>query len=597
VASLDESVVGAGGVVSRSVVDGPILVEWDVPVVMDDGVVLRADVFRPAGEGRFPVLMSSGPYGKGLTWTTGVYQAQWASLVAGHPDVLEGSSGKYQNWETADPERWVPWGYALVRVDSRGAGRSPGFLDPQAPRSIQDFHDCIEWAAAQPWCSGKVGLAGISYYAVSQWLVAGTRPPHLAAICPWEGAGDQYRDSTCHGGIPSTFRINWMERQLAYVQHGVGERGRRNPNNGELASGPPTLTDDQLKTNRRDVREAMLAHPLYDQFWRDRAVDWSRIEVPLLTAANWGGQGLHPRGSYAAFESAGSRQRWLEVHGLEHWTHFYTAYGVSLQKRFFDHFLKGDDNGWPDQPPVLLQVRHVDRFEPRAEQEWPLARTQWTPLYLDLDAGRLRWDRPGPAATGSFPALTGKITLLTDPFERDTEFTGPAAATLFAASSTTDADLFVVLHLIDPDGDEVTFPGALDPHTPIGQGWLRASHRRLDPARSRPWQPYHPHDAVEPLTPGQAYELAVEIIPTSIVVPAGHRLGVSIRGSDYEYQGDLGDGADLATFANTMRGCGPFLHNDPATRPPAIYGGTTTIHAGPDHPTHILLPLIPTPNN
>jgi predicted acyl esterase len=313
----------------------------------------------------------------------------------------------------------------------------------------------------------------------------------------------------------------------------------------------------------------------------------------MLAAVNWGGQGLHPRGGYAGFEQAASEQKWLEVHGLEHWTHFYTAYGLDLQRRFFDHFLKGEDNGWQDQPPVLLQVRHVDRFEPRAEQEWPLARTQWTKLYLDLDNGRLTWEEPEQPGSRSFKAMEEKVTLVTEPFERETEITGPLAAKLFAASSTADADLFLVVHLFDPDGNEVTFPGTVDPHTPIGQGWLRASHRKLDPERSRPFQPYHPHDEVEPLEPEKTYELDIEILPTCIVVPSGYRLGLSVRGTDYEYEGgELGDRAHLSTFANVMKGSGPFVHDDPVTRPPEIYGGTTTIHSGGANASYLLLPII-----
>jgi uncharacterized protein len=170
-----------------------MLVEWDVPIAMDDGVVLRADVFRSVGAGRYPVIMSYGPYAKGLSFQEG-YPSAWQQMVAAFPEVTRGSSGLYQNWEVVDPERWVLDGYACVRVDGRGAGRSPGHLEPWSPRESRDFYACIEWAAAQGWSSGKVGLNGISYYGMNQWQVASLRPPHLAAICVWEGAADFYRD-------------------------------------------------------------------------------------------------------------------------------------------------------------------------------------------------------------------------------------------------------------------------------------------------------------------------------------------------------------------------------------------------------------------
>ena len=168
-------------------------VDWDVPIEMDDGVVLRADVFRP-DDGRRPVILSYGPYAKGLAFQEG-YPNQWERMVSQHPDVAAGSSNRYQNWEVVDPEKWVPDGYACVRVDSRGAGRSPGRLDPFSPRETSDLAACIEWAAGQPWSTGKVGLDGISYYAMNQWHVAGRAPRGLTAMCTWEGASDWYRDA------------------------------------------------------------------------------------------------------------------------------------------------------------------------------------------------------------------------------------------------------------------------------------------------------------------------------------------------------------------------------------------------------------------
>ena len=181
-------------------------VDWDAPITMDDGVVLRADVFRPTGAGKHPVILSYGPYAKGLSFQEG-YKGNWARLTKAAPEVLEGSSNKYQNWELVDPEKWVPDGYACVRVDSRGAGRSPGHLDVWSPREAQDLYQCVEWAGTQPWSNGKVGINGISYYAMNQWQVAALNPPHLAALCIWEGSSDYYRELCRHGGILSRLPV------------------------------------------------------------------------------------------------------------------------------------------------------------------------------------------------------------------------------------------------------------------------------------------------------------------------------------------------------------------------------------------------------
>jgi putative CocE/NonD family hydrolase len=373
-------------------------IDWDVPVEMDDGLVLRADVFRPIDDGRYPALVSYGPYGKGLSFQEG-YKTAWEIMARDFPDAVANSTNKYQNWEVADPEKWVPDDYVCVRVDSRGAGRSPGYLDHNNARENRDFYNCIEWVAAQPWCSGKVGLNGISYYAASQWRAAALEPPHLAAICVWEGWADMYRDGARHGGIACTFRKNWQEMQVVTVQHGRGERGPRSAVTGDLVCGPETLSEEELKKNRADMWANISGRRLVDDYYRERSADLSKVSVPLLSAANWGGQGLHTRGNFEGFVRAASKQKWLEAHGGSHWAPFYTDYGVKLQKRFFDHFLKGASNGWDKQPRVQLQVRHVDRFVQRHENEWPIARTRWTRYYLDLGNRSLSTNTPGGRAS------------------------------------------------------------------------------------------------------------------------------------------------------------------------------------------------------
>jgi uncharacterized protein len=356
-------------------------------------------------------------------------------------------------------------------------------------------------------------------------------------------------------------------------------------------AGPVTLPEEELESNRSDYFNVIKQHPLYDDWHRARSIDLGKVEVPLLTAANWGGQGIHPRGNFNGFVEAASKQKWLEVHGDTHWTHFYSAYGRDVQKRFFDHFLRGVDNGWQDTPRVQLNVRHPgERFVWRGENEWPLARTRFTEFYLRGDK-TLSTTPADSAASLQYEALGDGLSFKTLPFAEETEFTGPAAARVWISSSTADADLFLILQLFDEEGKEVTFEGSTDPNTPIANGWLRASHRALDPSRSRPWQPFHPHDRSEPLQPGEIYPVDVELVPTSIVVPPGYRLGLWVRGKDYEFTGDLDEYGQ--SFVYATRGTGGMTHNDPDDRPPEIFGGTVTVHCGPDHPSHVLLPVIP----
>ena len=565
-------------------------IDWDVPITMDDGIVLRADVFRPIAPGKYPALVSYGPYGKGLAFQEG-YKTAWDIMCRENPDAVAGSTNNYQSWEVVDPEKWVPDGYVCVRVDSRGAGRSPGYLCHNGARENTDFHDCIEWTGTQSWCSGKVGLNGISYYAASQWRAAATQPPHLAAICVWEGWVDNYRDSARHGGIICVFRKNWQDMQVKTVQHGVGERGAKSRVTGELVCGPETLSEEELAKNREDMWGAFLARPLDDDYYKERSGDLAKVTVPLLSAANWGGQGLHPRGNFEGYVRAASKQKWLEVHGGSHWAPFYTDYGVKLQKRFFDHFLKGENNGWDKEPKVLLQVRHPgEKFVARHENEWPLARTQWTRFHLDPAGMQLSKAPVAAAQTLTYDMMGDGASFSIAVADEPIEITGPIALKLFIESSTADADIFAVLQVFDPQGKEVVFQGALDPHTPVAQGWLRASQRKLDPKRSLPYRPYHTHDEKQPLEPGKVYELDVEIWPTCIVVPKGYRIVLTVRGKDYEYAGER---AVLSNMKNPMKGCGPFEHDDETDRPPAIFGGKVTLHAGPGRESSVLLPIIP----
>src|SRR5262249_18685528 len=406
----------------RETRDG-MAIEWDTPIAMDDGVVLRADVFRPVADGKYPVILSYGPYAKGRSFQED-YKHAWLRVVQAYPDIERGSSNKYQNWELVDPERWVPDGYVCVRLDSRGAGRSPGFLDAWSAREAQDLAACVEWAGTQPWSNAKVGLAGISYYAMNQWQAAPLKPKHLAALCIWEGSSDYYRELCRHGGILSDFLSSWFPRQVGTVQHGIGERGAKSVVTGEPVAGPATLAPEELAKNRADPADDALRHRLINDYYRSRLPKFEDIETPLLSAANWGGMGLHPRGNFEGYLRAGSQQKWLEVHGNTHFTLFYAEYGQKLQKRFFDRFLKGADNGWEKQPKVLLNVRHRgENLVPGAEKEWPLARTQWTKHSLDPAARRLAREAASAATPLAYRTTGDGVPFSTPPLTEPMEVT------------------------------------------------------------------------------------------------------------------------------------------------------------------------------
>src|SRR5471032_484088 len=426
-------------------------IEKDVDVPMRDGARLKADVFRPDSGGKFPAILNVGPYQKDKLWVP--------------PNTLEERPNPHMNWETVNPEWWVPKGYAAVRIDGRGSGKSEGQCDPWSLSEAIDFYDAIEWAAAQPWCNGKIGLSGISYYAINQWFVANLQPPSLKAIIPWEGFADIYRDALFHGGILSVFMTNWFTAHL--MHHVMGRAAQHQP--------------DGWQTN---TLWNWLHSNLDSGAFHGAQAQWDKITVPMLSVGNWSGMALHLRGNTEAFMRAASKHKKLRIHAGTHVHPFYTEEGRRDQLRFLDYWLKGIDNGIMSEPPVKLAIRKGhDVVEWRDEHEWPLKRTKWTKLYFDVsksapgmaeNAAGLVSTNPdkntartyaasslgsmGSTSAASSQVMGGGIkpgmgiSFETPPLPQDLEVTGPLAAAFWVSSSTEDMDLFLTLRNIDADG-------------------------------------------------------------------------------------------------------------------------------------------------
>src|SRR5208282_2077494 len=470
----------------------PVVVEKDVDVPMRDGARLKADVFRPHDDGKFPAILNLGPYQKDKPWKV--------------PDTLEEKPNEWMNWETVNPQWWVPRGYAAVRLDGRGSGNSPGQCEPWSLKEAVDFYDAIEWAAAQRWCNGKVGLLGISYFAINQWFVANLQPPSLKVIIPWEGFADLYRDALYHGGILSLFMTNWYTAHM--LHHVLGRASQQQPDGWQV-----------------NTLYFWLHNNLDSGAFHGAQAQWDKITVPMFSVGNWSGMGLHLRGNTEAFTRAATPHKKLRIHLGSHVHPFYTEDGRRDQIRFFDYWLKGIDNGVMDEPPVKLAIRKgADAFDWRSENEWPLARTRWTKLYLDLSqpvaekseiSGALEVKNPPAVGSRSYAAsslgsmgstsaaasqvMGGGIrpgmgvSLESINLSVDTEITGPIAAVLWVSSSSEDMDLFLTLRNIDADGKDVMETGQQGLPVPVAKGWLRVSHRELDAQRSLPYRPYHRH--------------------------------------------------------------------------------------------------------
>ncbi|HEY6241515.1 MAG TPA: CocE/NonD family hydrolase [Burkholderiales bacterium] len=545
-----------------------LVVEKDLEIPLRDGARLKADVFRPKSAGRFPVIINLGSYQKDKLWVP--------------PPDLEEAANEYMNWETVNPLWWVPRGYIALRVDGRGSGKSPGRTDPWSPSEARDFYDAIEWAAKQSWSNGRIGTNGISYYAMTQWLVASLKPPSLKAMIPWEGAADMYRDFGYHGGIFSFgFASNWWNNHMAH--HQVGKPQATD------AFSTPWLWE-------------YMHNSLDGEWWHGRRAIWENIDVPLFSAGNWSGMGLHLRGNTEGYSRAVSKNKKLRIHAGTHYHSFYSKEGRDDQLRFFDHWLKGEDSGIMHEPPVKLLIRRGGHgnHKWRSENEWPLARTHWTKFHLEPGArrrgneieGTLVADAPRKAVSVSYSAsgmtkagvasaswtstaLAGSLPRMgasfeTAPLKQDTEVTGPAVLVLWVSSTTEDMDIFATIRNIAPSGEEVFELGQQSQPVPVAKGWLRASHRKLDPVLSLPYRPYHTHDERQWLKPGQVVRIEVEIWPTCMVFRKGHRIRLDIQPRD-------------------GIGSVPYTHYS------ADYnaGAENTIYAGGDIASYLLLPVIP----
>jgi uncharacterized protein len=558
-------------------VEGHMVIEKDVVVPLRDGGHVVANVFRPVGAERSPVIVNHSPYGKDVHFGS-FWPELYAELRDEHPEITGQSSLRHLGFETPDPEVWTRLGYVVVRVDSRGAGKSPGFLQPNSPQEFEDAYDAVEWAGTQPWSNGRVGLLGISYYAAGQWMIAQRRPPHLAALQPWQGTSDFYRDRTRQGGIFSSGFVEFWWESVYTNQHGNPESRYVDYFTGERNTGP-ALSADELAANRVDYVQDVLDHPLEDAWYQARSADLGKIDTPVLVGANWGGLQVHLRGTLLGFTGVASNQKWLRVQRGSYFLSFYHPDNVETQRRFFDRFLKGDEDAWLDEPAVQVVLRSSDDGveEEVVATDWPLPQTEELRLHLDSSAMTLGTEPPRGTARATYAAASGAAVFATAPLEEPLEFAGPVSLSLRVASSTTDADLFAVLRAYRPDGTEVVFKAASGPDSPVSLGWLRASHRRVDPRRSGFLRPFHTHDVVEPLTPGEEYDLEVEIWPASLHLPRGSRLELTVQGRD---------------FARSEDGPGFTGHDDPTDRPREIFHGEQTLVSGPGVAAYLSLPRL-----
>jgi uncharacterized protein len=519
-----------------------LIEDHDVPIAMRDGVLLRVNVYRPPGDGPFPVVMSAHPYGKDKipVPTRRGWKLNFQYRIMNQPEPVAISS--QTGWEAPDPAWWVDKGYVVINADTRGAGTSEGVGSLLSDQEAEDIAELIEWAGTQPWSNGNVGMIGVSYLAISQYKAAALHPPHLKAICPWEGFTDAYRDFMTPGGV--------VEKGFSAIWQTVTRRAAR--------------TSDDFRTSRK-------LHPLRDEWWQSLTPDLSEITVPMLVCASFSDHNLHSRGSFRAFEKSGSSDRHLYTHRGGKWAVFYSEEALRTQLGFFDRYLRGDAT--VTLPRVRLEVRERgDRIaEIRDEHEWPLARAQWRDLFLHAD-GRLN---EGVAKAGDVTFdLRRNAAAFAMTVPEEWELTGPMSLQLWLSlEGAADANLFVGIEKWS--GDEyVPFEGSYGyGRDRIADGRLRVALRELDRTASARGRPVHTFLTPQLVKPGEVVPVEIGLNASSTLFRAGDTLRLMVAGRYLEP-------------GNPLWGHFPARY----TRSRA---GRCTVHWGPDRPSALTVPEIP----
>jgi predicted acyl esterase len=548
----------------KRVSDHPMKVEKGITVRMRDGVRISLCVYRPDAAGRFPALFAASPY-----------QYEMDDVPA-YPLFL---------WRETGPIEWyVGQGYAYVHADVRGSGQSEGNFEFMGPNEQQDYVELIAWITRQPWCNGRVGGIGQSYYAMAQWLMATYDPPGLACIAPYDGLVDQYRCSNYHGGIYCSYRSVWYTSLRADNQHRpAGGRGRS----------PMTF----------DLVGAIIDHPVDDDFWRVRSPYWrlGQIRCPVLSIGHWGKMGLHLRGNILGFEEAKAAKK-LVVTGARNTFEAHRMFDqIEFHQKellpFYDLHLKGKNNGFMNADPVKLYVRGANVW--RSDEEWPPRSVRPLTYYLhagpsgsvtSLNDGALSTEQPaldeaptrytypdwewvnGVAVIGSdgrVDPVRRVLTFTSAPFSGDFEVIGPIALKLYASSTAIDTQFIVKLTDQHPQDAASRAKGEQPAYTPVSKGWLKASHREKDQARSTPQRPFYTHSNPQPLAPGAIYEFDIEVLPVAYVFKKAHRIRL-----------ELANGDSPATD-------GVFSH----PYHPSLMG-TDTVHHDAVHASRIVLPVL-----
>jgi len=544
-----------------------IICERDVRIPMADGVEISADIWRPDSTEKFAGILGIHPYPQ-QPQTAPIMPNSFSSVTHPHPGEAKG-----RGWiESGDPNFLVRRGYVQVVANVRGTGKSGGNYDFMGNQEIRDTYEVIEWIARQPWCDGKVGMFGVSYFAWIQVFVAALNPPSLKCIFAPHGLTDFYRDWIYRGGI---FAYNFI-RALAkdylnprfelITRRLLGDKAVKEAVEKALQDedlmAVPGMADvlSNLDEGINPIMADVALNPFDNPFWDERKAKYDTTKVPSYIGGCWATYGLHLPGAFRGWERLNVPKKMVIGPPLYLDRPFFQLQFEAL--RWFDHWLKGIDTGFMDEPPVKLFVMGANTW--KESDQWPLPETKWTPFYLhenELLSEHEHWSYEAQRSYEDSPWVRGYADYYSPPLVEETEVIGPIVLNLHAATTDDEVLWLISLREVDREGNEKI----------LTRGWLRGSHRALDPARSKPWEPYHPHDKSEPLEPGTIYEFNIGLIPTCNLFKAGTRIKVRITSADEPAK---------HTFEQVAGGN---IKRQSSSR--------ITIFQDADHPSHILLPI------
>ncbi|KAH6889825.1 putative acyl esterase [Thelonectria olida] len=543
-----------------------IRIDHDVEVKVRDGARLYIDVYRPAdSDEKVPAVLSWSFYGKKYSALDMLPMCVWNCCVP--RDDLSG----LEKFEGLDPAYWCPKGYAIVSVDTRGAGHSDGQICVMGSQDAEDGYDVVEAVAAMDWCNGSVGMAGNSALAIAQWFIAAQQPPSLKAIAPWEGMADMYREQFCRGGWFSMSNFDLIADAIV--------RGQ---------------TDSGLE----DFDAMYQRSPVQNDYWKDKRVDLTKIRCPTYIRGS-DVSSIHTMGSVRAWLEIPHENKWIQWSSKQEWYELYsTPESMEELNVFFDRYLRGVDNGWEKKTPKVrwsaLQFGDREAIDDIVLPDFPVPQTEYRELFL----------HPGNSLQTSRNASLSNVSHNSEDFRKFSEFTYtfteparliglPKAILYMSCATRDDFTVFVILRKKDKDGKDLmhlNFPFKATPIKSIAEipekdqastnlhlgsiGILRASQRAIDESRSiHPQFPFHPHTKQQKIEPGTIVKLEIGIWAMGVDFDAGESISLRVGGQF----------PSLAEYKS-------FSRDRPEEE---LNRGEHTIHFGAEYPSSLILPFTP----